>query len=81
MYSGLSVPGMTAVIAGCESRNFRKNCAHVVAPNSFAKSGSGRPPALRKSELRPNGSAVSTAAPASRAVGSSTFSASRSPSE
>src|SRR6185503_5194178 len=81
MYSGLSVPGMTAVTAGCPRMNLRKNCAQVLAPNSAAKSGNGRLPALRNRELRPNGRLTSTAAPASRAAGSSVFSASSAPSE
>ena len=43
MYSGLSVPGITAVTAGCDRMNLRNNCAQLVAPNSAAKSGSGLP--------------------------------------
>ena len=81
MYSGLSVPGMTAVTAGCERMNFRKNCAQVRAPKSAAKAGSALLPAFRNSEFRPKGRLTSTAAPPSRAAGSNAFAASRSPSE
>ena len=53
----------------------------VVASNSCAHSGTLLPRTAVNSELRPSGSAVSTAAPASAAAGSRRFSAVRSPSE
>ncbi len=37
MYSGLSEPGITAVTAGCDSRNLRKTWAQLVASISAAQ--------------------------------------------
>lgn len=39
MFAALLVAGVTAVIVGLDTNHLRKNCAHVVASNSLAHSG------------------------------------------
>ena len=72
--SGKGVGGESEMTSVASADLFRQ-------ANEAAKAGSGRWPALRNSELRPNGRFTMTAAPLSRASGSSIASASRSPSE
>lgn len=46
-WAGSDVPRSTEVTAGCSIVHFGKNCAQLVAPNSGAKSGKGRPSSTR----------------------------------
>ena len=43
MCSGLPVPGMAQVTAGCETIHLRKYCAQLAMPSSAAHGGSGLP--------------------------------------